>query len=385
MPEPAEQGDQGSQVEQIANTPQEAADQPTIAKQSDKAPSFSPGVMDFLDIPRELQERLAPKAEAETLPESPTELPKPEPEPEIVKETPVEEEGEEEEEDESAAVAAEEQPQKVDKRQKRINRLTRQKNDLERQIDHVISENQQLRKAFEQRQEKAPKNQPPGLTSGKLDQIKAKIKECESMLEWCDDNPDGGLLGRGEQAVEVDAATARFYRRKAELDRQEFIVEKREQEWELNQKREQANSEASALWPEMFDRRTPEFQEAVQILQQYPFVQELPDANLIVGTFLEGRRKLRDKLNAAAKNGEPQKKHRDVDERVFTTPRVPIAPHTPEPLSREAAPSLNKRYNEAMSKLINDPDGGSGNVAAVFAAQEQARKTQPASRSQVRT
>lgn len=384
MPEPAAQGDQGSQVDQIANTPQKPADQPTIAKQSDKAPSFSSEVMDFLDIPPELQARLAPKAEAETetLPESPpTELP--ESEPEIEK--PVEDEEDEEEEIEPAA-ASQEQPQKVDKRQKRINRLTRQKNDLERQVDHIIAQNQELRKALEQGQAKASTtNQPPGLKGGKLEQITAKIKECDSMLEWCDENPDGGLLGRGENAVEVDATTARFYRRKADADRQEYIVQKREQEWELNQKREQANSEAFALWPEMFDKRTPEFQEAVHIIQQYPFLHELPDANLIVGTFLEGRKKLRDKLNAAGKNGEPQKKHRDVDERVFTTPRVPIAPHTSEPLSREAAPSLTKRYNEAMSKLISDPDGGAGNVAAVFAAQEAARKTQPAGRSQVRT
>jgi hypothetical protein len=386
MPEPAEQGDQGSQVEQIANTPQASADQPTIAKQSDKAPSF-PGVMDFLDIPPELQERLAPKAEAaetETLPESPpTELPEPEPE---TVETPVDGEGEEEEEeeDEPTAAAQEQQP-KVDKRQKRINRLTRQKNDLERQVDHIISENQKLRQQLEKgRPPEDFENKVAPLVGGNLPVIDKEIAICDAKLTWCDNNAEGGEIGEGDKAQYYDAKEIRSWRREAELQRQKLVVAQQRELERLAYVRQEADQQAIALWPEMFDKSTPEYQEAVSIIRKYPFITSIPEANYALGLFIEAGRSMKARA-AAAKNGEPQKKHRDIDERVFTTPRVPIAPHTSEPLSREAAPSLTKRYNEAMSKLINDPDGGAGNVAAVFAAQEATAKTQPAGRTQVRT
>jgi hypothetical protein len=105
---------------------------------------------------------------------------------------------------------------------------------------------------------------------------------------------------------------------------------------------------------------------------------------MIVGTYLEGQKKLQDKINTA-RNGQPQKQHRDIDERVFTTPRVPIAPHSPEPPSRESKPSSQKRYNEAMSRLIQDPDGSPENLASVFNSLEETRKTRATSRSPVKS
>jgi hypothetical protein len=335
-----------------------------------------------LDIPPELQGRLAPKA-VETKPE-PEEADIPV-QPEKANEEPEELEPDEDEAEpeETEAPAAEQAPQKVDKRLKRINRLTRKKAELETQLDSVAAENYRLRQELSKGQAQAPQNQPPGLTGGRLATLQSEIDKCDAMLEWCDQNADGTEIGEGAEAKYYDAGTIKAWRRSAETARQEKVVEKREELWNLEQARKQSDQSAYQLWPEMFDKRNPEFQEAVALIRQYPFLQALPEANLVLGTFLEGRKKLREKLNG--KNGQVQKQHRDIDERVFTTPRVPIAPHSPEPPTRESKPSSQKQLNEAMSRLAKDSDGSSDSVAEVFAAMEKTRQSRPNSRSPVKS
>jgi hypothetical protein len=344
--------------------------------------------MDLLDIPPEVQLRVGPKAE-ETKAE---ELPKTEEQPEVPakpeKEEAEKEEAEEDEdvepEEEPVAAQEEQHPQKIDKRQKRINRLTRKKAELETQLDTLAAANYELRKKLEEGQAKAAKDQPVGLTGGLLPEIQAEIDKCDAMLTWCDEHTEGGEIGEGNNAQYYDPATIRGWRRTAETTRQEKVVEKKEELWRLKQARLQADADAYQLWPEMFDKSKPEFQEAVSIVRQYPFLVSMPEANLVIGTFLEGRKNIRTKL-APSKNGQPQKQHRDLDERVFSTPRVPIAPHTPEPPTRESKSSSQKRYNEAMSRLVNDPDGGVENLAEALAAREAADRTRPTTRSPVKS
>jgi hypothetical protein len=222
------------------------------------------------------------------------------------------------------------------------------------------------------------------LTGGRLPAIQSEIDKIDAQLAWCDNNADGGEIGEGDKAQYYDGATVKAWRRSAEMARQERVVEKREELWNLEQARKQSDSNAYQLWPDMFDKRNPDFQEAVAIIKRYPFLQALPEANLVVGTYLEGLKKVREKVNGS-KNGQTQKQHRDLDERVFGTPRVPIAPHTSEPPTRESKPSSQKQLNEAMSRLAKDSDGSSESVADVFAAMEKARAGRPGSRSPVRT
>jgi hypothetical protein len=236
---------------------------------------------------------------------------------------------------------------------------------------------------LEQAAAKRQENQVAPLMGGNLSAIEQKIKAQDEVLAWCDRNSEGGEIGEGDKTQYVDAESVKAWRRDAESKRQELVVDKKEELFYLKQAREKSNSDAYQLWPDMFDRSKPEFQQAVAILRQYPFLQAIPEANMIIGTYLEGQKKLQEKITA--KNGQPQKQHRDIDERVFTTPRVPIAPHSPEPLSRESRPSPQKQLNEAMSRLTRDVDGSAESLTNVFAAMESAQKTRAGSRSPVKS
>jgi hypothetical protein len=235
---------------------------------------------------------------------------------------------------------------------------------------------------MQQSQAQLPENQPAPLIGGELSLIEQKLKTEDEVLAWCDRNSEGGQLGEGEKAQYIDSDGVRKWRRDSEARRQELVVEKKDELKRLASVRERADQEAYAMCPEMFDKSKPEYQEAVAYVYKYPFLTVIPEANRALALLIEGRKALQAK--ATAKNGQ-RKPTRDIDERVFTTPRVPIAPHTPEPPSRESKPSSQKRYNEAMSRLVNDPDGGAENLADVFAAREAADKTRPTTRSPVKS
>jgi hypothetical protein len=360
MPEPIE-AVQGAQNEQGATAPAAQPDKQTTVKTSETS---GPSVMDLLDIPPEVQQRVAPKAEPKAEKQAET----PEPEPETQAE-PQEEEGEEEEEvEEKVAADTAAATEKIDKREKRINRLTRQKAELEAKLDAVAAENHKLRTA---QQKEEPGNHPAPLVGGNLPAIQQELATIDATLEWCDNNAEGGEIGEGDKTQYFDAKAIRAWRRDAELKRQKFVVAEQKELERLAGVREQADQQAISLWPEMFDKSKPEYQEAVAIIRQYPFITSIPEANYALGMMIEGSRSLKTK---ATKKGQPQKQHRDIDERVFSTPRVPIAPHTPEPPTRESTPSSQKQLNEAMSSLVKDSDGSTESVAAVFAAQDKRAK-----------
>jgi hypothetical protein len=347
------------------------------------------GIMDFLDIPKEVQARVAPVTpEPEPEPEKKVEAAAPEPptEPEPLKAEQPEETEEDDEEDAEAETElppAAEQPQKIDKRQKRINRLTRQKAELTEQLDRIAIENQKLRQQLGGSSK--PEDQPAPLVGGRLPSIEDEIKKADAILAWCDDNAEGGQLGEGEKAQYYDAKAIRSWRREAEIQRQDRVVEKSKELDRLAAVRSQADMEAFRLWPEMFDKTKPEYQEAVGYIQRYPFLVNVPEANLALGMLIEGGKSLKAKAsnNGIAPNG--QKPHKDIDERAFTTPRAPIAPHTPEPPARESAKSSSKKFNEAMSNLVKDQDNSDKWLAEAFGALDEQNRGAVTAKTQVKT
>jgi phage host-nuclease inhibitor protein Gam len=385
MPEPTEAG-QGAQTGQIASTPAPERDQPTTVTQNDD--QQLKGLMEHLDIPPELQSRIAASTQAEPLP-STTPAPETEP-PTPPTEEPVEkrDDGEDDEEEIAEEPATPEDQQKVDKRQKRINRLTRQKAQLETQLDSAVSELEQYRQALaQQRPGQTP--QPVPSANQRLAHISdevslnQEIAKATSVIEWCDANADG-LTTEGQDGTEKYHAPEQIakWRREAEkvvLD----APQRRDEIRTFGVARNQYDQIAQQVWPELFDKSTAEHQAAAQLLAQYPAIRGTPQANYAAGLVIEGVRSLMARLQQA--NGQqPAKAHRDIDERAFTTPRVPIAPHSPEPPSREAKPSSQRQLNQAMDKLANDPDGSSESLAEAFNALDAMKRTRSDSRSAVK-
>jgi len=397
MPEP-DTAVQGGQDANIATAPQAPADKPTTTQKSEV--SDHKGVMDWLDIPAEVQAQVAPKIE-----EKPAEPEKPQPEPEKPEETPPEpevepqvdepDEDEADEQDEQEPAAA--QGQKPDKRQKRINRLTRKLHGLEGQLDVAIGRIKEL----EGTRAQPTSNEPYVPSATPLahirteNQLNSELAKARSIVEWCDSNPEGvGLSTESidkafkerfengqlteEEALGKSVAKWRRDSQKVIID----SIQRRDEIRAYGANKQHFDGIARQVWPELFDNRTEEYQTAQTLLDQFPSIKASPQANYAIGLVIEGARSLQGRI-AQAKNGGPAKQHRDISERVFE-PRVPLAPHTAEPPTREVVPSSQKRLNEAMSNLVKDTDGSSSSLAAAFAAMDQAQRTRAGSRTPVR-
>jgi hypothetical protein len=367
----------GGQVPQtvVADTPPKA-DEPRTTD----AGSQGKDLMSFLDIPAEVQGQLKPREAPTELPGDvppPTETPEqpPHQEVELPKEEAADEEPEEEEEE--PAAQQQEEPPKVDKRQKRINRLTRQKSELAAKLDAAAAEREELRKKLEQFE---GKQQQPIVPTGigrlgwisSEQQLAQEYAKAQGVMDWCDQNPQGATVGEGENEKYYDPETIAGWRREAE----KLVMTapmRREELRQYSTARNYYDGLVKQAWPELLDQTTQDYQIAEAIRQQYPVLRHLPQGDYVVGLLVEGAKSL-DARNA--KNGQqPPKQHRDIDERAFA-PRVPLSPHTANPPTRTAAPSSKQRLNEAMDNLIKDPDGSETSVAAAFGALDAARPHQ---------
>src|SRR5262245_7832822 len=388
MPEPEPQAGQGTQTVESASTPAStpAQDkQPTTTTVEQKT---APGLMDLLDIPPELQERLAPKAE-----EPAAQAEAPPAQTGAAAETPAateeQDEDSDDEPDEETSPPAAEGP-KPDKRDKRIKRLTRQKWEAEKKADQLfqLAQEQQAKlEAFEGKGGPQGPMIPSG--TGRLAyvtderQLGQEVAKAESIIDWCDQNAEGATTGTGENEKYIDAAEITRWRRQAE----KVVLsapQRRDEIRSFHAQRAHFDGLAQDLWPAIFDESSEQHQIAQAILAQFPVIRDSPQAHYAVGLVIEGAMSLEKRAPKGAQpNGGEPKVRRDISPRAFE-PRVPIAPATPAPPSREATPSLRKQVNEAMSNLVNDPDGSAASLAAAFAAMDKAKRSTADSRSPVK-
>src|SRR5215468_358791 len=156
MPEPSVEAGQGTQTA-FATAPAPQDNPRTTTETGTK------NVMDFLDIPAEVQSKITPREVSTELPgdvppppaqESVEPVAEQPPEPEL---EPEEDETEPEPEPETPVA---EQP-KLDGRQKRINRLTRQKSELNEKLDQAHREAEELRQRLAKHEGQQP--QQPGV------------------------------------------------------------------------------------------------------------------------------------------------------------------------------------------------------------------------------
>jgi len=355
MPEPelAAEGEQGVQA---ATTPQ-SADKPETTTQAEGTQSDFDSVADLLDIPEDLKQQIAPKAQTEVKPDEKPETPdteaEPEGEPEVKAEEKEKEEEDEEESEEEESEEEEKPAQKIDKRQKRINRLTRQRSQLEKQLeerDGKIEELSEKLSKFEKNGQ-APVATIPQVgawmpskeVAEEYSELSQKKEAAKATIKWCDRNKDGVQVVRDGQQVFMDADEIATYRQEAQEKLLEIApdiaVLERTAKQEFRKQKGDYDKIAYTFWPDLANKRSELYQEANAIKAEFPTVAASPAADYYIGLAIEGRKSLEAKI-AAAKNGNgksPQKPKGDIDPKVFTTPRVPIAPHTAEPPTREYA------------------------------------------------
>jgi hypothetical protein len=146
---------------------------------------------------------------------------------------------------------------------------------------------------------------------------------------------------------------------------------RKDQVRQYTQTRSHFDGLAQQEWPELFDRKTPEYQRAAAMLQELEGPNGAAMLNYCLGLAIEGM-KSRDarKLAANGKNGNGADKPKgDLDQR-FLRPRVPIAPHTAGPTSRSSEPSSKKKVDEAMTNIVEQGGSRESLVAAIRARRE---------------
>ena len=367
-----------------------AGAQSSESQSQQQAEPAAKSIMDFLDIPADVQSKIAPAAEQKpevSSQQSQAEAPsidaasQPKTETEEEEEAGTHEAGEEETGTDQEQEHEQEQPEdkgKIDKRQKRINRLTRQKAQLEEQLDAVAAQNQQFREYFGKLQQAQARQQngvPIG--TGRLahvmdeQQLGQEVATAQGVIEWCDANPDGVTTGEGENQKFVEPTEIAKWRREAE----KVVLnapERREQIRAYTQIRGQSDQFAYQNWPELFDRSSKEHQVAAQILGELPALAQDPRAATILGVYLEGLRSFQARQKTNGENGQAANTaaRRDISPRAFDH-RVPLSPHTANPPSRDVKPSATKKLNEAKAGLVADPDGSASSLARVFQAMDE--------------
>lgn len=409
MPEPvlAAEGEQGEQT--ATAQPQSAVDKPETTTQSEgQSLSDANAVMDLLDIPPELQDQIAPKAiskEPETdVPETETKTEEETPEVEGKKKKeeakPEEESDEDDAEGEEDEEKEEEKPaeQKIDKRQKRINRLTRARSRLEGQVDEISAERDELKAKLESFEKKtaAPVATIPQVgpwmpdqeTADTYSDLSQKKIAAEARVKWCNAHSDGvNIVENGQQKFmepdEIASLRSEANMVLMEVNPEIKVIE-REAKQAFKQHKVTFDNAAYEFWPDLADKKTPDYQEAQSIMKEFPTIAATPAGLYYVGLAIEGKRSLEAKL-AAKKNGKNgTKPRRDIDPKVFTTPRVPIAPHTAEPPTRESVPSSSKKITEATNSFMADQDGSAESLARVFQARDEAAEVRPRHNSPVK-
>jgi hypothetical protein len=394
MPKPSVAG-QDEATEKKPSTPPQADEPRTTTETVPEKESSS--LMDALDIPREIQSQISqtPTKADEQAPQSPsTPAEEESAAPTTTEEAPGE--GEESDEEEEQPIAAsQEQPQKLDKRQKRINRLTRQKSEALEKLDTASREIQDLRNKLAQYESstRGPASPVPPIAESPLanivsePQLDQEVRTAERAVAWCDLNDQGVMAEDGSGYYTDKNGNQMTPERVSEIRRNAermilYAPQRRNEIKQFTEARTAWDNRTRELWPELDDQRTPEFQQLVAMHQSYPVLRYLPEGNYVAGLLIEGLRQAEAK--AAQKNGQrvPAKAHREIDERAFS-PRIPIAPSTPTPPTRQVTPSSRQQLNEAMSNLVKDTDGSVESLSKVFGAMEKARATRPTSKTPV--
>lgn len=245
-------------------------------------------------------------------------------------------EGEQDAEDQPGPESKDEEPTKV---QKRIDRLTAEKHELREQLDALRTELETTKKAAETTPPviyKDPENPLSSLTDATA--LEAEIAKAQAVLDWADDNRDGGTVTVNGEEKFYDAEAVKQIRANARN-----IVKAGPKQQEYLRVREQTLPEAKAVYPDFFTAGTAGYQALQAAVKQYPAITQYPNWELIVGDAFAGQQ-LR-----LARLEQMQKKRASAD-KTKKAPAKPEAaetkvPKTPTP---NASPKVNPNSGTAL-------------------------------------
>lgn len=234
-------------------------------------------------------------------------------------ETPESEDGEEDDDAEDKEEAQE--PTKV---QKRIDRLTAEKHELREQLDATRQELDQAKAQAEAKPPviyKDPENPLSSFTDAAS--LEAEIAKAQAVLDWTDDNRDGGSVTVGGEEKFYDSDAVKQIRANARN-----ILKAGPKQQEYLRQRAPAVEEAKTFYPDFFKQGTTAHNFLQATLKQYPQLVSFPNWELIVGDAFEGQRLRLARIEQAQKRAstDKPKKSPAQDEKVHKVPTPSAAP-----------------------------------------------------------
>lgn len=209
------------------------------------------------------------------------------------------EDEDEQPEDEADADKAE-APTKV---QQRIDKLVAQRHELTEQLDDLKA---QLAAAQAQAEAKPPvvTLDPDNPLSSITDPsaLETEIAKAQAVLDWCDENPDGGTVTVAGEERHYDADAVKQVRRNARE-----LVRAAPRQKEYLEIRAQTLPEAKAFYPDFFKSGTTAHSFLQATLKQYPFITKIPGWELVVGDAFEGQRLRQARIDQMQKRSSTSK------------------------------------------------------------------------------
>lgn len=188
---------------------------------------------------------------------------------------------------------------------KRIDKLTRQKKEAMEKAEALERELNEAKQKLDQAQ---TTERPVAIASsqdpfadvwdeGKLNDEYSKAR---NLRRWCEDNSDGCEV----EGREYSADDIKQIKRRVE-DALDLHIPNRAR---FLQSYKQIKPIAEQLYPFWKDRTSTQYTEAQQVLRQLPQLSQLPEYQVLVGDFLEGRRLRLERESGKAKAPAPMKR-----------------------------------------------------------------------------
>lgn len=294
---------------------------------TEKEGTPSPEGLDLNEVARELgipaaaaEAEKEPTEEADDDGEKPKEeTPEGEETEETTEET-TEEAGEKSGEDEEEG----EKPEVSENVQRRIDRLTAKRRELEETLEGVTAERDDLRKQVEAKAAVVTVDAENPLSSlTTMEALQEEERRTQAVLDWTEEHEDGGNVTVAGEEKFYDKAAVKQIRRNA-LDRMRAVPGQKE----YLQQRSAVLPEAQAVYPDFFKKGTTAHQFLEATVKQYPFITRIPAWELVVGDAFVGQSMRLAKAEAMQqrKASSPKEKADPAAEKVAKSPTPTARP-----------------------------------------------------------
>lgn len=175
---------------------------------------------------------------------------------------------------------------------KRVDTLTRQKKELQSQLDALNTRLQQLESGKAEKPAEQPKQQgDPFANLKSLEEVQEKANEAQAVWDWglklLEETEDTFVIDDGKGGEEeLSREDVRNITQRAQHTLQ-TVLPRRAQHI---QQRDQFDQVAVEHYPWWKDQESVEFKEAQQMLAVFPELAQFPDINLSLGDLVEGRK-----------------------------------------------------------------------------------------------